>query len=87
MFFVPLGMIFIFRNVFQGCGYSFVPLMGGTVELLSRAVLAFIAARMLSFTGVCYANAAAWITAGGYLAIAYLFAIRKWQKAGSIFKK
>ncbi|MDD2969811.1 MAG: MATE family efflux transporter [Lachnospiraceae bacterium] len=87
VFFVPLGLIFIFRNVFQGCGYSFVPLMGGVVELLSRAVLAFVAASLLSFKGVCFANAAAWITAGGYLGIAYLFAIRKWQKTGSIFKR
>lgn len=57
VFFVPLGLIFIFRNVFQGCGYSFVPLMGGVVELLSRAVLAFVAASLLSFKGVCFANA------------------------------
>ncbi len=85
-FFIPLGMIFIFRNVLQGCGYSFVPIMGGVIELLSRAVLAFIAARLMSFTGVCFANVAAWITAGGYLWIAYLYTMKKWEANGSIFK-
>jgi len=86
VFFIPLGMIFIFRNVLQGCGYSFVPIMGGVVELLSRAVLAFIAARLMSFTGVCFANAAAWITAGGYLWIAYLYTMKKWEANGSLFR-
>ena len=36
MFFIPLGMIFIFRNALQGCGFGFMPMMGGVVELLSR---------------------------------------------------
>lgn len=70
-FFIPLGMIFIFRNALQGCGYGFVPMMGGVVELVSRAVVAFIAARMLSYTGVCFANVGAWFTTGVYLWIAY----------------
>ena len=33
MFFIPLGMIFIFRNALQGCGFGFMPMMGGVVEL------------------------------------------------------
>jgi len=70
-FFIPLGMIFIFRNALQGCGFGFMPMMGGVVELVSRSVLAFAAARLLSYTGVCLANVSAWLTAGLFLWLAY----------------
>ena len=71
LFFIPLGMIFIFRNVLQGCGYGFMPMMGGVVELASRGVLALMAAQRLSYVGVCLANASAWCSAGIFLWIAY----------------
>lgn len=71
LFFIPLGMIFIFRNVLQGCGYGFLPMLGGVVELLSRGVLAIMAAHRLSYVGVCLANASAWCSAGIFLWIAY----------------
>lgn len=70
-FFIPLGMIFIFRNALQGCGFGFMPMMGGVVELVSRSVAAFAAAKLLSYEGVCFANASAWLTAGVFLWIAY----------------
>lgn len=38
--FIPLGMIFIYRNVLQGCGYALFPTLGGVVELISRSVFA-----------------------------------------------
>ncbi len=79
-FFIPLGMIFIFRNALQGCGFGFVPMMGGVVELASRCVAAFIAARLLSYEGVCFANASAWITAGVFLWIAYRILMRKMKE-------
>lgn len=76
-FFIPLGMIFIFRNALQGCGFGFMPMMGGVVELASRSVAAFIAARLLSYTGVCLANAGAWLTAGVFLWLAYRVLMRR----------
>lgn len=79
-FFIPLGMIFIFRNVMQGCGFGFMPMLGGVVELVSRSVAAFLAASMLSYVGVCFANASAWCTAGIFLWIAYLFVMKKMVK-------
>ncbi len=76
-FFIPLGMIFIYRNAMQGCGYSFIPMLGGVVELVSRCALAFVAASMLSFVGVCFANASAWFTAGIFLLFGYKFVLGK----------
>lgn len=75
-FFIPLGMIFIFRNAMQGCGYSFLPMLGGVVELVSRAAVAFVAAYYQSYVGVCFGNATAWITTGIFLAVTYIFVIR-----------
>lgn len=75
--FTGLGMIFIFRNAMQGCGFSFMPMMGGVVELLCRAVAAFTAARYHSYLGVCLGNASSWAVTGVFLAIAYLFMMRK----------
>ena len=91
--FIPLGMIFIYRNVLQGCGYALFPTLGGVVELISRSVFAFMAARAKSYTGICIANASAWVTAGIFLWIAYLFIMkdilkkdkeREWQKKADI---
>ncbi len=81
VFFIPLGMIFIYRNAMQGCGFSFIPMLGGVVELVSRCVLAFVAASMLSFVGVCFANASAWFTAGFFLLFGYKFVMSKMLKS------
>ena len=75
--FIPLGMIFIFRNVLQGAGFALLPMLGGVVELLCRSVAAYGAVKLNSFTGVCMANAGTWLVTGIFLAVAYLFIIRK----------
>ncbi|MBQ8822195.1 MAG: MATE family efflux transporter [Lachnospiraceae bacterium] len=79
-FFIPLGMIFIFRNALQACGFGFLPMMGGVVELVSRAVVAFIAAHMASYAGVCVANVAAWLSAGVFLWICYMFLMKRMRR-------
>lgn len=79
-FFIPLGMIFIFRNIMQGSGYSFWPMMGGVVELACRAVTAFFATKSGQFIGICYANASSWLVAGLFLLVCYVFVIRRMEK-------
>lgn len=76
-FFIPLGMIFIYRNALQGCGFGFLPMMGGVVELVSRSLAAFAAAKLLSYEGVCLANASAWLTAGLFLWVVYKITMKK----------
>ena len=46
LFYIPLSTIFIFRNTMQGCGYGFLPMMGGVVELVARMLVAMIAMRV-----------------------------------------
>ena len=82
-FYIPLAMIFIFRNAMQGCGYSILPMMGGVVELISRCILAVVATKLVSYEGVCMANAAAWFSAGVFLMFAYLHMLKKRKKQGA----
>ncbi len=76
-YFIPLGLIFVFRNALQGMGYSVTTLLGAAIELVSRIILSIVAVRNMSYAGVCYANAIAWLTAGILLFICYEVVIRK----------
>lgn len=78
--FIPLGMIFIFRNLLQGCGFGILPMMGGVVELVCRCAAAFVATRMLSYVGVCFANASAWLVTGIFFGVLYLILMKKMQR-------
>jgi len=77
MFYFPLGMTYIFRNGLQGLGYSFVAMMGGICELVSRSVVAFALVGPLGFDGVCMANPAAWTTGAVMMILIYIRAMRK----------
>ena len=79
-FFVTLGMIFVYRNVMQSCGYGFLPMMGGVVELCARAVFAVLAAVMRSYIGVCVANASAWCSGGIFLWLSYRFVMKRMER-------
>ncbi|CEK35100.1 Na+-driven multidrug efflux pump,Na(+)/drug antiporter,multidrug efflux protein,MATE efflux family protein,MatE [[Clostridium] sordellii] len=62
-FFIPLSLIFIYRNALQGMGYTFVPMMAGVCELLARTIVAFTLPLIIGYTGVCLAGPMAWIAA------------------------
>jgi putative MATE family efflux protein len=71
IFYIPLGLIFIYRNTLQGIGDSFVPMMAGVAEMVARTVVAFTLPILLDFTGIALADPAAWIAAAVPLAITY----------------
>ncbi len=77
LFYIPLGLIFVYRNALQGMGYSATTLLGALIELVSRIVFAIIAVREKSYRGVCFANAIAWLSAGILLFICYELVIQK----------
>ncbi len=79
-FYVPLSVIFTFRNTMQGCGYGFLPMMGGVVELIARWICAAVAMRTLSYTVACFCDPAAWFAAGVFTMGAYFFVIRRIEK-------
>ena len=80
VFFVVLGLLFIFRNVLQGVGSTLVPLLAGFIELVMRTAVVFTLPRYIGYTGVCLANPVAWIGATIPLVIAYLFVMRRMER-------
>lgn len=62
-FFFPLGTIFIYRNVLQGLGNGFVPMLGGVFELIARALVIYVFFDSMQFVAICISDPAAWISA------------------------
>ena len=79
-FFIPLGIIFVYRNLLQGCGFGFLPMVGGIIELVSRGGVAFIAAYMRSYVGICMGNVAAWVTAGSFFVVLYFILMKQMER-------
>ena len=84
IFFIPLGLIFIYRNALQGIGDSFVPMMAGVYELVARAIVAFTLPKYLYFMGICLADPVAWLAASIPLGITYFKRIKSLLKHGNI---
>lgn len=76
-FFVPLSTIFVFRNIMQGCGYGFLPMAGGIVEMAARFLMAFAAMGMKNYAAACFCHPVAWTSAAVFLGGAYLWVMRK----------
>lgn len=76
-FYIPLAMIFIYRNAMQACGYGKTALMLGIVELLARFGTAFLSMRLHSFNMAVAGDAAAWVTAGVFSIILYVFVMKQ----------
>lgn len=80
LFYIPLSYIFIFRNAMQGCGYGFLPMMGGVVELLARLAVAMLSMHLLSYPLAVFCDPAAWLSAGIFTGAAYLFVMKDLRK-------
>lgn len=85
-FFVPLGLIFVYRHVLQGCGFGVLPMLGGVVELVCRGVVAFLAARYMSYIGVCMGNVVAWCTTAVFFVILYMILMRYMQRKKTAYE-
>lgn len=80
LFYPALFILFIYRNVLQGIGRSFMPLMAGVFELIARSVIAFTLPALIGYAGVCIAGPFAWIAAAAPLAISYFVIIRQVER-------
>lgn len=80
LFYPVLAMLFIYRNVLQGIGRSFMPLMAGVFELFARMISAFFLPALIGYAGVCLAAPAAWFAACIPLTISYVFIIKQVEK-------
>lgn len=71
-FFIPLSLIFIYRNALQGMGHTFMPMMAGVGELLARTIVSFTLPSLIGYAGICLAGPMAWLAASIPLIIDYL---------------
>lgn len=62
-FYPFLGTIFVYRNALQGLGFGLVPMLGGIFELVARGAAAWFLARPFGYTGVCFGDPCAWVSA------------------------
>ncbi len=71
LFFVILGQLFVYRNVLQGMGYAFVPMMAGVIELVVRMGGSHLLSEHFGYAGVCLVSPFAWVGATSMLAVFY----------------
>ncbi len=80
IFFPALFLLFVHRNALQGVGKSFMPLMAGVFELITRVAVAMTLPQLLGFTGICLAGPFAWVSAAALLAVSYFIILRQMTK-------
>lgn len=80
VFYVMLGLLFVYRNALQGIGSSMIAFFGGVWELVMRSLVAFVLVSYLQFAAVCIASPVAWFGAGAWLMIAYFIVIKRITK-------
>lgn len=84
-FFIPLAMIFLYRNALQGLNEGLIPMLSGVIELVCRFAVIALIPKSTGFFGVCFADPAAWVGAGLPLLITYLLWKRKKQRQSESF--
>ena len=71
-FFYPvLALLFITRNMLQGVGFSFLPMLAGASELAARAVVSVGLVPVFGFDAACFASPVAWSAAVVLLIVVY----------------
>lgn len=76
IFYFPLAVLFICRDAMQGCGYGFLPMVGGALELLGRVVMAALSIHFGSYLLGVAGDPAAWMLTGVFGLFAYFYVMR-----------
>ena len=79
-FFIPLGMIFLYRTGCQGLGSGIIPMLSSVLELTLRAIGAFAFPLAFGYAGICFSSPAAWMAAGFSLPFCYFVLMRSIEK-------
>ena len=80
LFYIPLGLIFIYRNSMQAFDASMPALAAGIVEMVTRVGCAALAIFINSYPVAVFCDSAAWLTGGVYCVIAYIIEMKKLKK-------
>lgn len=79
-FYIPLILIYVYRNALQGMGFSNLAMFGGLLELIGRSCVAFFFVGRFGFDAVCFANPIAWIMADLLLLPLYFYEMHRMKK-------
>ena len=63
-FYLPLSMIFIYRNAMQGVGYALAPTLCGVIELAAWGLTALVGMKTHSYAISAACDPMAWLAAG-----------------------
>jgi len=85
MFYLFLGLIFIFKNTLQSIGKPIYPVISGFIELGIRSYAAIILASHIGYKGIYYASPLAWV--GGSLVVIYGYYKNMYRKTEKEIKK
>lgn len=79
MFYIPVGMIYVSRNLLSGAGDMKVPLIMGCSEVLSRVIFANVLIQIpaIGFWGIWWASGLNWFITGAIGCISY--ATGRWK--------
>ncbi len=77
IFYIPLSMIFVYRNTMQGCGFSLTAMSLGVVEFLARLITAFLSMGLHSYLLAAGSDPAAWFVGGIAAIILYKRMMKK----------
>lgn len=66
---ILVNLLFVYRNVVQGMGYPFIPMLSGIMEMLIRIPAIIFLLPRIGFKATAYAEILAWI---GALALNYI---------------
>lgn len=77
MFWVFLGMIFVFRQTVQGMGNTIFPFTACVIELFMRWFAAVYLTKEFGYIGLCFATPIAWIAGGLWGLLGYFYLMQK----------
>lgn len=75
IFYIPLGVLTVYRFGLQGLEYGITAMFAGMFEMAARSVVALYFAAVYGFDAICLANPAAWFAACVLLVPAYFIII------------
>ena len=78
--YIPLSLLFIYRNTMQGCGYGLLPMLGGVMELAARLTASLLAIHTGVYLFAAVSDPSAWVAAGVFTGLAYLYVMKDIHK-------
>ena len=60
---ILINLLFVYRNVVQGMGYPFIPMLSGIIEMILRIPTIILLLPSIGFKATAYAELIAWIGA------------------------